>query len=180
MDRLRCMAYAMLRHHYGKTWKEQTPEHLRWMLDNGYQLDTAYELVRALTGATVAMTAAEIRVLADGREKPALASGQSETGQQASTESASPEASGHQKVPSLTVIRSSEDHSAEFAERVDQVVTLFKQRPELLEQPMGEIDAVVAEELNVRPRTARRYRKSAMEKLDAEKQDELAAAADGH
>ncbi|WP_157129788.1 DUF2637 domain-containing protein, partial [Thermobifida halotolerans] len=59
-EQQRQLAYAMLRHHYGRAWRRATPRHLKWMLDNGHQLDTAFALTRALTGASVAMTADEV------------------------------------------------------------------------------------------------------------------------
>lgn len=63
-EQRRQLAYAMLREQHGRTWRRHTPRHLRWMLDNGYELDTAFELTRAMTSATVAMTATEVQHLA--------------------------------------------------------------------------------------------------------------------
>ncbi|WP_117197747.1 DUF2637 domain-containing protein [Nocardiopsis sp. TNDT3] len=64
-EQRRQLAYAMLREQHGLSWRRHTPRHLRWMLDNGYELDTAFELTRAMTAATVAMTAAEATALAN-------------------------------------------------------------------------------------------------------------------
>lgn len=65
-EQRRQLAYAMLREQHGRTWRRHTPRHLRWMLDNGYELDTAFELTRAMTAATVAMTATEVQDVATG------------------------------------------------------------------------------------------------------------------
>jgi hypothetical protein len=62
-EQRRQLAYAMLREQYGRAWRRHTPRHLRWMLDNGYELDTAYALTRALTAPRVAMTASEVGAL---------------------------------------------------------------------------------------------------------------------
>lgn len=66
MDRRRSMAYAMLRQQHGKAWRRQTPEHVRWMLDNGFDLDVAYDLTRAMTRSRVAMTPDEVASEATG------------------------------------------------------------------------------------------------------------------
>ncbi|GAA3754458.1 hypothetical protein GCM10022402_36400 [Salinactinospora qingdaonensis] len=58
-EQRRQLAYAMLREQYGSRWRRATPRHLKWMLDNGYDLDTAFALTRAMTAERVAMTAAE-------------------------------------------------------------------------------------------------------------------------
>ncbi|MES0838382.1 DUF2637 domain-containing protein [Nocardiopsis tropica] len=63
-EQRRQLAYAMLREQHGLSWRRHTPRHLRWMLDNGYELDTAFELTRAMTAASVAMTAEEATALA--------------------------------------------------------------------------------------------------------------------
>ncbi|MFI6579368.1 DUF2637 domain-containing protein [Nocardiopsis sp. NPDC050513] len=65
-EQRRQLAYAMLREQYGRAWRRHTPRHLRWMLDNGYELDVAFELTRAMTAATVAMTADEVATLGQG------------------------------------------------------------------------------------------------------------------
>ena len=64
-EQRRQLAYAMLREQHGLTWRRHTPRHLRWMLDNGYELDTAFALTRAMTADTVAMTAEEVTALAN-------------------------------------------------------------------------------------------------------------------
>ncbi|PRY00423.1 DUF2637 domain-containing protein [Allonocardiopsis opalescens] len=63
----RQLAYAMLRQHYGSTWSVATPRHLRWMLDHGDDatMSRAYDIVTAMTAATVAMTPEAARELAD-------------------------------------------------------------------------------------------------------------------
>ncbi|WP_082126562.1 DUF2637 domain-containing protein [Allosalinactinospora lopnorensis] len=62
-EQQRQLAYAMLREQYGRTWRRSTPRHLKWMLDNGYDLTTAFAIIRAMTAQRVAMTAAEARTL---------------------------------------------------------------------------------------------------------------------
>ncbi|MFE1471085.1 DUF2637 domain-containing protein [Nocardiopsis dassonvillei] len=79
-EQRRQLAYAMLREQHGYTWRRHTPRHLRWMLDNGYELDTAFELTRAMTAATVAMTAAEVARVANpsGQDRESLTAGLSD------------------------------------------------------------------------------------------------------
>ncbi|ASU83606.1 DUF2637 domain-containing protein [Nocardiopsis gilva YIM 90087] len=64
MERRRSMAKAMLRQQYGDAWRRATPEHVRWMLNNGHDLDVAYDLTRALTRQRVAMTPEEVAAVA--------------------------------------------------------------------------------------------------------------------
>jgi hypothetical protein len=74
MERRRSMAYAMLREQYGDTWREATPEHVRWMLNNGHDLDVAYDITRALTEERVALSAEEVSGRRD-TVRPAVVSG---------------------------------------------------------------------------------------------------------
>ena len=211
MDRRRCMAYSMLREQHGVWWRLRTPRHLKWMLANGTQLETAYELVRALTEGRVAMTAAEVRTMANGQEKKALPVGHSETGQPEPAASgqgdelATPVASGQDdgsalangqtgqpdpvasgqgdeldsghRSPGLTVIRTTEP-----SEKTQKVLALLRERPDLVSGPMGDLDAHIAQHLEVSVRTARRYRTEALAMLADEQQQEgqLATAAGGH
>ncbi|WP_436889464.1 hypothetical protein [Nocardiopsis dassonvillei] len=50
---------------FGRRWRDSTPLQLRWMLDNGHDLDTAYGLVRVLTAERIAMSAEEARTVRD-------------------------------------------------------------------------------------------------------------------
>ncbi|MUL41289.1 DUF2637 domain-containing protein [Streptomonospora sp. PA3] len=62
-EQQRQLAYAMLREQYARRWRRATPRHLKWMLDNGYDLPTAFRIIRAMTASRVAMSAEEARVL---------------------------------------------------------------------------------------------------------------------
>ncbi|MDT0301913.1 DUF2637 domain-containing protein [Streptomonospora wellingtoniae] len=62
-EQQRQLAYAMLREQYARRWRRATPRHLKWMLDNGYDLPTAFRIIRAMTASRVAMTAEEARAL---------------------------------------------------------------------------------------------------------------------
>ncbi|MFD0803820.1 DUF2637 domain-containing protein, partial [Streptomonospora algeriensis] len=62
-EQQRQLAYAMLREQYARRWRRATPRHLKWMLDNGYDLPACFRIIRAMTASRVAMTAEEARVL---------------------------------------------------------------------------------------------------------------------
>lgn len=62
-EQQRQLAYAMLREQHARRWRRATPRHLKWMLDNGYDLPTAFRIIRAMTASSVAMTAEEARAL---------------------------------------------------------------------------------------------------------------------
>ncbi|QBI56645.1 DUF2637 domain-containing protein [Streptomonospora litoralis] len=73
-EQQRQLAYAMLREQYARRWRRATPRHLKWMLDNGYDLPTAFTIIRAMTASRVAMTAAEARsLLGEPADAPAPA-----------------------------------------------------------------------------------------------------------
>ncbi|RNL80715.1 DUF2637 domain-containing protein [Halostreptopolyspora alba] len=69
-EQQRQLAYAMLREQYGRTWRRSTPRHLKWMLDHGYDLATAFAIIRAMTAQRVAMTATEAHALLGARPAP--------------------------------------------------------------------------------------------------------------
>ncbi|GAA1755914.1 DUF2637 domain-containing protein [Streptomonospora arabica] len=72
-EQQRQLAYAMLREQYARRWRRATPRHLKWMLDNGYDLPTAFRIIRAMTASRVAMTAEEARALLGEPAGPAPA-----------------------------------------------------------------------------------------------------------
>ncbi|PSK83055.1 uncharacterized protein DUF2637 [Murinocardiopsis flavida] len=49
LEKARQLAIAVLRQQYGRAWRSKTPRNVLWMLNNGYDLAMAFELVDALT-----------------------------------------------------------------------------------------------------------------------------------
>ncbi|WP_028649585.1 DUF2637 domain-containing protein [Nocardiopsis sp. CNT312] len=170
-EQRRQLAYAMLREQYGRAWRRRTPRHLRWMLDNGYELDTAYELTRAMTVSAVAMTADEVAVLsgrrpavaAERRSEPAAPGGEGPEPSRAPVRREPPrrvqEPAGEVERPRERVRErgaAAEEAAAEQAglspeEKRQRVRDLVRERP-------GITDAELAASIGASRRTARRYR----------------------
>lgn len=132
MDRLRSLSYAMLRQQFGaRRWRDRTPVQLRWMLDNGHDLDTAYDLVRVLTAERVAMTAEEVRTVRD-------------SGQDTDT---------------LPVRRS--DTRRDRVRRTRDILSGLEDSGRLSELSAGDLDRLVADDLGVSLKSASRYRRDA-------------------
>ncbi len=141
MDRRRSLSYAMLRQQYGRRWRRNTPVQLRWMLDNGHDLDTAYDLVRVLTSERVAMTADEARTVQD-------------SGQDTDT--------GQDTLP----VRHSVTRRDRVA-RTRQILSGLADSGRLSTMSAGDLDNLVATDLGVSPKSANRYRKDAAEPTES-------------
>ncbi|WP_150236438.1 DUF2637 domain-containing protein [Nocardiopsis quinghaiensis] len=160
-EQRRQLAYAMLREQHGRTWRRHTPRHLRWMLDNGYDLDTAYELTRAMTMSTVAMTAAEVTALAGstGHRRPSAPAhtGQERAGTSGTVSSRARTASRAQGTHSSSTPRARQVEETPPAEPLAPAQKRQRVR-ELLRSFPGITDTELARYINASPSTARRYR----------------------
>lgn len=139
MDRRRSLSYAMLRQQFGRRWRDSTPVQLRWMLDNGHDLDTAYDLVRVLTSDRVAMNAEEARTVRDNGQDSGTDSGQD----------------------SLPVRRSVTRQDR--VTRTRQILSGLEDSGRLSTMSAGDLDSLVAADLGVSLKSANRYRKDAAE-----------------
>ncbi|NYH51134.1 hypothetical protein HNR06_000723 [Nocardiopsis arvandica] len=167
-EQRRQLAYAMLREQHGRTWRRHTPRHLRWMLNNGYDLDTAYELTRAMTAHAVAMTAAEVAALAGGTGRRPTAPAHTERERADTTGRERAETSGTASSRTRAASRARGTHSSSTprASRVEETPPAEPLAPaqkrqrvrELMRSFPGITDSELARYINASPSTARRYR----------------------
>lgn len=176
-EQRRQLAYAMLREQYGRAWRRATPRHLKWMLDNGYELDTAFEITRALTAHRVAMTAAEAGGQASGHtpdhapghDDPAPAATWPENEDAPGTTAPAPEP---EEEPVAARTPPAPAHRLSPSEKRQRVRQLLRMMPAISDEEIGG-------EIGVAPRTARRYRAEIQQPANGQEDLVAEEAADG-